>query len=317
MAKRQSRLGWLRATTALAVAVALLVISFYAVDHETFMGFLVREFGLALLVAVFIWVIFEVFVHEQNDEVWAQRAELIAKNVFFGVFKRNFPSDFIREANILVLDHTFIRSGLNVTYTISDECFTGRAGDTQDFVKLRALARFKVRNVGNASAPLPIAIGLPNPLLDEMKAHCKVNRVTIKSANFTENPDLTEAEEEFRERLQDDDQYQVPFILPSRNVAPGEEIEIIFDYHMAKESEDTEIFQTKYPTDSVIITIMDKGPTPRVVRARAIHYSTLENDTAAESSGTYNFKLERYLLPHQGFAIWWKRLPPPTEGTVA
>jgi hypothetical protein len=65
---------------------------------------------------------------------------------------------------------------------------------------------------------------------------------------------------------------------------------------------------------------MDTGPTPRIVRARSIHAAQLENDTSAYAKGTYNFKLGRYLLPHQGFANWWKRIPdkePPHLLSVA
>lgn len=271
-----------------------------------------HEIGFALLVAVTIWGSFELFEQAKTDDEWNNKIEKIARNVFFGVFKRNFPEEFIKEANILVLDHTFIRSGLNVTYTITDGSYTDRAGQTRPYVKLYSIARYKIRNVGNTNSKLPIGINLPNPLIDEMKSNCKVLRITIKRGGREEKPDLTAGEEAFRKSIEDDKKYQVSFRLEPIELEPNEEVEIIFDYVMAKEDEDTEIFQTLYPADSVSITIMDRGPTERAVRARSIHVSDLENDTSAETTGTYNFKLSKYLLPHQGFVIWWKRVPPPS-----
>jgi hypothetical protein len=79
---------------------------------------------------------------------------------------------------------------------------------------------------------------------------------------------------------------------------------------MAKEEEDTELLQTRYPTDSLSVTIFDHGPTRRIVRARSIHLGDLRDDTPKEANGCYNFTLDRYFLPHQGFAIWWKKSPP-------
>jgi hypothetical protein len=163
-----------QAIIALSIAIALLTFSHMATKEFVHYRSIAHEVGFALLVAVIIWGSFELFEQAKSDEEWNQRIEKIARNVFFGVFKRNFPEEFIKEANILVLDHAFIRSGLNVTYTIVDDAYTDRAGQSQRFVKLYAIARYKVKNVGNTKASLPIGINLPNPLIDEMKPSCEV-----------------------------------------------------------------------------------------------------------------------------------------------
>jgi hypothetical protein len=178
------------------------------------------------------------------------------------------------------------------------------------FVKLHAVARFKVKNVGEDAAILPIGIGLPNPLIDEMKDACRVHRITIKRNGKEDRPELAHAERKFREDLKDDTQHQVNFSIEGVTVQANEEVEVVFDYVMAKEDQDTEVFQTRLPADGLIITVVDQGPTKRVVRARSIHFAGLENDTSSALTGTYNFKLSHYLLPHQGFAVWWKNVPP-------
>jgi hypothetical protein len=234
----------------------------------------------------------------------------LLKNVFFGVFQRNFPPELVRQANTLLLDQVFIRFGLNITYTIADGTYISRTGQQQKFVRLMAVARYKVKNVGNAPADLPISIGLPNPLINEMKSSCKVNEITLERKNGeVEKPNLSEAEKAFRTAMADDSKSQVKFALPSVSLKPDDDIEVVFNYEMAKEEEDTEIFQTLYPADSLVITVIDRGPTVRAVRARSIHVSELEDDTSAWQTGAYNFKLLKYLLPHQGFVIWWKKVP--------
>jgi hypothetical protein len=164
-----------------------------------------------------------------------------------------------------------------------------------------------VRNVGNAAAAHPIRVALPNALHEDMKAKCGVNRVTLRRKGTPEVLDLTAAEKAFREDLAKTGNSQAVFSLPSVSLAPDEEIELVWDYVMAKENEDTEIMQTLYPTESVTITVMDTNPARRLVQARSIHPASLEDDTSAQAKGTYNFRLDRYLLPHQGFIIWWKR----------
>jgi hypothetical protein len=276
----------------------------YRFSHTFF-----HEIGFALVVASTIWMAFEFFSHQDANDHWNQRLENIAKSVFRGVYRRNLPEAYINEATDLTIEHQFLRTGLNVTYTIIDACCQFRNGESKRFVKLSAVARYKIWNVDSAVAKCPIGILLPNPLIDEMKAHCRVNKISVKKGGKDVPISLDKAEARFRDAIKDDNKFQVPFMVEPQDLRPGQEMEVIFDYVMAKEEEDTEIFQTKYPTDSLNLVIVDKGPTRRLVRARSIHLADLDNNTAAESQGTYSYRLDRFLIPHQGFAIWWKNIP--------
>jgi hypothetical protein len=89
----------------------------------------------------------------------------------------------------------------------------------------------------------------------------------------------------------------------------GEEIEVFYDYYMAKAEEDTEIYHTAMPTDGLTITIVDTYPGKRAVRARTVHRAPLRNNSSSFVTGTYSFTLDEYLLPQQGFVIWWKNYP--------
>lgn len=267
-----------------------------------------KEAGFAFLVATVIWTCFEFYKSTQEDDHWNERIEAISKNVFFGVWKKNFPDGLIKEAGRLILDQTFIRVGLHITYTIADEEFAGPNG-TVKFVKLNAVTTSKVKNVSNDVAELPVGIALPNPMIDEMKPFCKLNRISIKKDGKEIAVSLDKAEAAFRAALKDDSVSQVMMPIQEVTLDPDEEVDMVFDYTMAKEFEDTEVFTTRYPTDSVTLTVHDRGAIKRVVRARAIHPTDLVNDSSSETYGSYNFRLQRYLLPQQGFVIWWKTVP--------
>jgi hypothetical protein len=187
----------------------------------------------------------------ETEEHWINRIEKISKNVFLGVFRRNLPEKFIEEATLLVLNHTFIRSDMHITYTLIDEQFTNRSGELQKFVRLNAIARSKIKNISYQKARFPIIFGLPNPLIDEMKAVCNVHKVIIKQGGVDDIPDLTGSEAKFREELKNDKNYRATFAVKEIEILPDQEVELIFDYSMAKEEEDTEIFQTGSPTQNI------------------------------------------------------------------
>jgi hypothetical protein len=301
------------AVIASLLGVLLLVVSYWVCEKDSFWRDTTHEIGFALLVAVVIWTTFEFFSRADTEDRWNKRIEQTARAVFFGVFKRNFPDEYIQEANALVLDHTFIRSGMSVTYTLEDGTYESRYKTIRKYVKLYAVARHEVKNVGNAPAILPITIGLPNPLINEMKAECRVLGISARRGGIEQKMDITAAQAEFAKALQDDNNSQVKFEIPSLTLQPGERVDLVFNYVMAKEEEDSEIFQTRYPADSLTITIVDRGPTERVIRARSIHVVNLDDNTSAEQQKTYNFRLPRYLLPHQGFVLWWKNVPTPPK----
>lgn len=269
-------------------------------------GFALHEIGFGLLVAVITWALFEHFSSKQSEEQWNERIETIAQNVFMGVFRRNFPKPLIDEANDLILEQKLIRTSFHVSYIIEDsECSDGNGG-TLSYVKMAATVRFKMRNISNQKTEFPLSVLLPNPITIPLKEQTKVHKITTKMNGSATTHSLDEAESRFREALMNDAKSQIPFSAGHVVLDPGQEVEIISEYTMAKEEEDTEIFQTSYPAESIYVTIVDKNPGHRYVRARTIHRVNIENDSASESQGVYNYHLDKYLLPQQGFVFWWK-----------
>jgi hypothetical protein len=151
---------------------------------------------------------------------------------------------------------------------------------------------------------------MSNPLHKEMRDKCvvrevKYRKVGDKSGVWTTIP-LEETEKTFRKALDDNNVDQARFVLPSIAIPSGDEIEIIWDYVMAKEDEDSEVMTSLFATATTSITLVHLGPTKRKIRARAIHRTQLEKISEDSTTGTYTYLLDRYMLPRQGFEVWWK-----------
>jgi hypothetical protein len=307
----------LRSMLALILGLTLLIVAnsgilfstvpAHAADQKSLILLLIQEVGFALIVALVIWAMWEYFSQAETEDQWNARIERVAKSVFFGVFKRNFPEELIQEANLLLLEQNFVRTECQLIYTMMDDMFDRDDGVQTPFVRMETIARFKIKNIGNSTIACPVAISLPNPVHGGMKEKCGVRRVQYRTIGDWITIPLQDSEREFRSQLADDNNDQARFILPSIPIAPNQEIDIIWDYVMTKEDEDSELMLSLFPTDSISITIVDRGPTPRFVRAKSIHRTPLEKISSDEPRGTYSYRVDRYLLPRQGFLIWWKR----------
>jgi hypothetical protein len=308
------RVPWavIAAVIAILLGAVLLLLSYHVLPAEEypFLHDFTHEVGFALLVAVVIFFAFQVFSEAETDERWIARIESMSRNVFLGVFKRNLPKEYIEEALRLVVEHTFVRLSVNFTYTLADAQYKNRSGQDENFVLFHSVARYKMKNITESSQVMPIRLALPNPLIDELKPFCKVNRVTVVQAAIERDLDITAESAAFAERLRNDAETQIWFKAGELTIQSEESVEVILNYTMAKEEEDTEIFTTRTPTEKVNITILDRAPEKRVVQALSIHRAGLRNNTPAGADGTYNYSLDHYLLPLQGFSVWWKRRPP-------
>jgi len=276
-------------------------------EQKSLFRSLLHEAGFACLVAVLIWLVWEIFHQMETEDQWNARIERIAKSVFFGVFKRNLPDQLIQEANFLLLEQKFVRTGYNATFNLIDDQFERANGQLEPFVRFDAIVRYKVKNISAEPEDCPIVVGIPAPGYAAMKKKCCVRSVQLAQAGGQfQNLNLEEAEKKFREKLDDPSNEQALFTLPSVEVPPGGEIELIWDYATAKAEEDAAVLQTQFPTESITITVVDQRPAHRIVRARSIHRLPFTKISSDDKSGTYIFKLDRYFLPHQAFHIWWQ-----------
>lgn len=298
------------AIIALLIGILLIVMSYNVKDQHGFFHSLTHEIGFAFLVSVIIWMTFEVFTSTQTETEWENRIENITKSVFFGVLRKNLPERYMKEVNSLILDSGFIRSGLRITYTLHDKKYTDRDGAERRYVRVETTAFYKLKNITNEVQKVKMSMGLPNPLINEMKEITKVTSIRLTKGDKTTMMDLSKAERQFREDIKDDNKHTVPFKLDDVDCGPDQEVEIVFCYDYAKEEEDNEVYQTLYPADGITVEIIDRGSTPRAILCKVIGPHEIERVSGGATSGASSYRLSRYLLPRQGVIVWWKKLPP-------
>jgi hypothetical protein len=293
-----------------------------------------HEIGFALMISVIVWLMFENQLSREADGVWDSRIERMTKNVFQAVLRKDLPKGLLDEANNLVLNSSLIRRGFSVTYTLMDSAYSDTHSQMTPCVLVEAVMEFSMENVSTDNACWNVGLGLPNPIHPGLKALVEVKSVIVSKGGDEVTLDLETAHREFQDALHQDSQTSVPFKAGEIEVKPGEKYEFSASYVMAKETEDSELLQTRFPSEGLRITIFDKAQDDRrLVFARSVHRHPLESASEKLSvTSSKIFTVPGYLLPHQGVLIWWKRnplnlsmglnvhnvaLPPPLEGDNA
>lgn len=272
---------------------------------------LLHEIGFALLVSVFIWIIFEIRRSQALDEEWDQRIERVTNNVFFAVLRKDLPKDLVNEASAIALSHSILRSNFNVVYTLKDADYEQSAECHGKCVLVSSVVSCRMTNIGAEPVPYEAAITLPNPVHPGMKKLTALHHLTVTQDQKRVDLGRTaaEAEKEFRCSLQNDALTAVKYFAGRMTLAPGATIEFRADYTMAKEGEDTELLQTSYPSDGLTVTVTDQvEEMKRLIFARSVHRTALENQSSTGAPNTKIFRIPGYLLPHQGVLIWWKKV---------
>ena len=280
-------------------------------EKRPFWHTLTHEIGFALLVSSIVWSLFELHMAQDADREWSKRIEKISQNVFLAVLRKDLPKALIDEARTSALDTDLIRYDFTVSYTLRDHKIDLGGGNSLDCVLMIASVSFSMHNISSKTVRWGVRLGLPNPIHLDMKALTKVSEVKARRHGTLlplKDPKVSEAE--FREAIKSDENATVTYDAGTADIAPGETLDFNATYTMAKESEDSELLQTRYPTDRLSVTIFDQtGDGDRVVFAKAVHRTTIENEASPDNSSTKIFKIPGYLLPHQGVLIWWKRTP--------
>lgn len=296
--------GALRAALAFVLGVALILLSSEAPGRAEH---LVREIGFALVVAAVIWVAFSFMTQADQEERWRRRIEQLTDRIFYGALRRHLPKELLTEANALVLDQVFIKKNLTLEYVLEDDTYTKADGVVGPYVKASAALRFTVVNVSDVPQSFPVAVLVPNPLDPALKDKCDVPSAAIIQHGQRRDLDISGPRARFRLAMVKSTAAHVTCRCGDIELAPGEEAEIDLRYVMAKHEDDSDHFEILYPSDSLRVMVVDRGAQERRVGASAHHPGQLEDQTLTSSGGPYLYRLNRYLLPHQGASIWWRK----------
>jgi hypothetical protein len=296
--------GGLRAALAFVLGVALILLS---PEAPPWAEHLVHEIGFALLVAAVIWVVLSFLSQADQDERWRRRIEEVTGRTFYGALRRHLPKELLAEANRLVLDQVFVKKNLTLEYVLEDDTYTKADGLVAPHVKASAALRFTVVNVSDAPQSFPVAVLVPNPLDPGLKDKCDVPSAAVVQNGHRRDLDISGPRARFRLAMAKSTAAHVTCRCGDIELAPGEEAELDLRYVMAKHEDDSDHFETLYPSDSLRVMVVDRGARERRVGANAHHPGQLEDQTLTSNGGPYLYRINRYLLPHQGASIWWRK----------
>jgi hypothetical protein len=111
-----------------------------------------------------------------------------------------------------------------------------------------AAIRYTVVNVSDSPQRFPVAVLLPNPQVPALKSKADVLSVSITQNGRREIKDIAGERRRFREEMDASQATHVRCSAATLDLASGEHAEIEMQYVMAKEEEDSENFETLYPS---------------------------------------------------------------------
>jgi hypothetical protein len=313
--------GVVRSIVVFLVAATLLLICDLMLKEGIWREILF-EIGIAFLVSLIIWSVFELYRAEVAESEWNKRMEAATKNVFYAVLRKELPTQLINTAQKLAFNNPLIRSEFSVKYTLWDRNYVEN-GQRVDFVLMEAEVSFCMKNVGLDPADFRPALGLPDPVHPRLKEQVTVQKMEVRRSpsGVPEEINFAVAHDRFVS-LRDSPSgteasgTEIPFAADTVRVKSMESIFVSARYTMAKSPEDAELLQTGAPSDGlrVVVVVGDKSSRNLEIFARAVHPEPLER--ATDTDGSILLEIKGYLVPHQGVLVWWKESENATEKGV-
>ena len=158
---------------------------------------------------------------------------------------------------------------------------------------------------------MPFRLGLPNPILDELKKHVRVNSFRFGERTL-DAEQIAKINLDLQERLKDDTENDAPVDIGELELQPGQTVTVSGSYTMVKELQDTEVFRTAEIAENIHLTVVNKSTEDLAIRARSLAHGKLHHSA---SPSAQQWKLDELSLPLQGIMVWWKKKPngPPSS----
>lgn len=300
----------------------------HAASVFTWLGLLsgmLQALGLTVVAAVFISSTVDRRTRSYFFRELAKKTETLGNNVLLGMFETRHHPRLFSMVKENVFEKNVIRRNIDINYTLVDldEDFTGTRLDGERFLRVDVILSTVTENINVAQTEsggrvmLPITLGLPNPILDELKPFVMVNSFRVGRKKI-DKARIAAINADLQEKLKDDSQNDAPVMIDEVELQPGETITVSGSYTMIKELQDTEVFRSKEIAENIHLTVVNKSTEDLAIRARSLAHGTLHPQA---SPSAQQWKLDELSLPLQGIMVWWKKKPkgsPPStlQGSV-
>lgn len=264
-----------------------------------------KEGGFAMIISALTWLVFDFALRTRADDENERRLNAISKNVLHAVLGQRIGRGLVDEIDRVNFSIQFVRSFMNVQYTLRDASCTHDAAPMA-YVELESRVEFEVENVGTEKAHFMVGTALPDPVHEALRAVTDVTRMTARrvGAESDEVFDLDKGRTAFREAMKGEAKSQVRFDAGSVLLQPEEKLLVYITSILPKELEDSELLEMGYPTGRLSVMLTDtKKDSLRTVRIRSVHRVSR---AAKSDRGSLNLTIENWTLRNQGVYLWWK-----------
>ena len=212
-----------------------------------------------------------------------------------------------------VFEKNVLRRNIDINYTLVDleEDFTDTRLKGERFLKVDVILSTITENINVAKTErdglvtLPIRLGLPNPILDELKKHVRVNSFRIGDRKLP-SEEISRINQDLQNYLEDDTLNDAPLHIGEVELQPGQTVTVSGSYTMVKELQDTEVFRSNELAENIHLTVVNKSAEDLAIRARSLAHGKLHHSA---SPSAQQWKLDELSLPLQGIMVWWKKKP--------
>jgi hypothetical protein len=274
---------------------------FNAVEYESAIfnkhagSALLKELAFALLIALVISLGIDRRAREEDARIAAQTRQVIAEDVFKGVFASELPPDYIQAVVKTTLKCPVIREYLDADFTISElsdeERVLGKVG--ADYVRFKQITRYRLKNVSLLPTVHPIRYAHPIRS-GALASLAGVQRFRI-GANDLSTADIANVREASN---------HVASYVKEIRIEPGETIDVLIEAATIKHRSDNEIWATFLPTLSYDLA-MTIEPRNIVGGVRAITATQLTEVYRDREGGGGRWSIEGPILPNESIVIFW------------
>jgi len=256
---------------------------------------LIKEFGAAGLVAIFLIFTIERITRERHQRAADELIERINTDIFRAIYKRRIPEAVFVEFERLLLTTNVYRTHLEVIYTLQplDDGVATNPEKGGDFLRCSIQSTFELRNLTENDIWHPIYLFLDAPPDSRFADRCGIGQVKVDGTllspeTIAQHLKMTEGGSRFNYRV---------------GIPAGKSVRIATTVNSVKPVINTEVWISSYPSDGLILTVTTIG-VALDVSARAAHTQRLDREI--DNAVTKRWTLRRGLLPSQSVYFWWK-----------
>jgi hypothetical protein len=278
----------------IVAAIFALLISMAIANEHGIIQQIIRDIGIALIVAAVIIFTIEQKSRDELNKMVSRFLQRTHENLFQTILGVEFPKpmfDFVRDR---LMKEPVFRTEAEVHYTILPISETVGPRWNISTILLDYSFSYKIKNLSDRDQTHPIRFFVEEPLDHSAKTDKQFPYLEIDGVEIAHS-DIRHADKEWKDR---------PGLRRFEHhlrMAPKEESFIRLRHRMTKLIVDTECWRTLHPADSLRFSITH--PVELSVGVDAMHPDELT--TIQDNESSFVGMISRPLFPANGFLFWW------------